>query len=424
MNTQMILSLVVFGAMYVLITLAIINETAVALFAAMLIIVLGISSQAQAFAHIDLSVIFLLIGMMIIMGITKQTGVFQFLAIKIAKFARGEPVSIIILLSLTTAVISAFLDNVTTVLIIVPITILIAVELGLSPTPFIIMQAIASNVGGTATLIGDPPNIMIGSAAHLTFMDFLTNLAPVILIILGVNTLFVILIFRKKLQVTNERKARIMNFDESKAIENKPLLIKSLVVMGLVIAAFLFHGVLNLEPATIAMAGAVLLMILSGAKDLERLFAELEWSTIFFFVGLFVVVGALVDAGLMTLVSNWLISMIGNRLKFAQLAILWISAILSSVVNNIPFVATMIPLIQGVGTHFGAQAVQPLWWALSLGACLGGNGTLIGASANVVSAGLATKSGHPVSFWDFTKYGLIFMFASIVVSSMYLFLRY
>lgn len=424
MNTPMILSLVIFGALYVVITTEIINKTAVALFAAMLTIVLGISDQAKAFGHIDLSVIFLLIGMMIIMGITKQTGVFQFIAIKIAKFARGEPASIIILLSLTTALISAFLDNVTTVLIIVPITILIAVELGLSPTPFIVTQAIASNVGGTATLIGDPPNIMIGSAAHLSFIDFLTNLTPVVLIILAVNTLLIILIFKKKLQVSNERKARIMNFDETKAIENKPLLVKSLIVLGLVITAFLLHSLLKLEPATIAMTGAVLLMVLSGSKDVERLFAELEWSTIFFFVGLFIVVGALVDAGVMGLVSNWLITTIGNRLKFAQIAILWVSAILSSVVDNIPFVATMVPLLQGVGNHLGPEAIKPLWWALSLGACLGGNGTLIGASANVVSAGLANKSGHPVSFWDFTKYGVIFTLVSIVISSIYLFIRY
>ncbi len=424
MNTHMILSLVIFGALYVVITTDIINKTAVALFAAMLTVVLGISDQAKAFGHIDLSVIFLLIGMMIIMGITKQTGVFQFMAIKIAKFARGEPVAIIILLSLTTAFISAFLDNVTTVLIIVPITILIAVELGLSPTPFIVTQAIASNVGGTATLIGDPPNIMIGTAAHLTFMDFLANLTPVILIILAVNSLLIVILFRKKLQVTNERKARIMNFDETKAIENKPLLVKSLIVLALVIAAFLFHSLMNLEPATIAMTGAVLLMVVSGAKDLEKLFAELEWSTIFFFVGLFIVVGALVDAGVMALVSTWLIKIIGNQLKFAQIAILWVSAILSSVVDNIPFVATMVPLLQGVSNHFGPEAVRPLWWALSLGACLGGNGTLIGASANVVSAGLASKSGHPVSFWDFTKYGIIFTLVSIVVSSIYLFIRY
>ncbi len=424
MNSHMILSLVIFGALYVVITTEIINKTAVALFAAMLTVVLGISDQTKAFGHIDLSVIFLLIGMMVIMGITKQTGVFQYIAIKIAKFARGEPVAIIILLSLTTAIISAFLDNVTTVLIIIPITILIAVELGLSPTPFIVTQAIASNVGGTATLIGDPPNIMIGSAAHLSFTDFLINLAPVVLIILAVNTLIIILIFKKKLQVTNERKARIMNFNETKAIENKPLLVKSLTVLGLVIITLLFHSLLNLEPATIAMTGAVLLMILSGSKDVERLFAELEWSTIFFFVGLFIVVGALVDAGVMGLVSNWLITTIGNRLKFAQIAILWVSAILSSVVDNIPFVATMIPLLQGVGNHLGPEAIRPLWWALSLGACLGGNGTLIGASANVVSAGLANKSGHPISFWDFTKYGIIFTLVSIVVSSIYLFIRY
>lgn len=424
MNSHMILSLVIFAGVYVGITTELINKTAVALLAAMLVIILGIVDQETAFSHIDWNVIFLLIGMMIIMGITKQTGVFQYLAIKIAKFARGEPIAILILLSLATAIISAFLDNVTTVLIIIPITILIAVELGLSPVPFVITLAIASNVGGTATLIGDPPNIMIGSAANLSFMEFIVNLAPVILVILAVNSLLIVTIFKKKLQVTNERKARVMNFDESKAIEDPKLLIKSMIVLALVIIAFLFHSAAKLEPSTIALTGAVVLIVVSGKKELEQLFAELEWTTIFFFIGLFIVVGALVEAGVMAMVSAWLIGLIQGHLKAAQFVILWMSAVLSAVVDNIPFVATMIPLIKEMGNQLGADAVRPLWWALSLGACLGGNGTLIGASANVVSAGIASKSGHPISFWEFTKYGVIFTLVSIVVSSAYMFIRY
>ncbi len=424
MNLHIIIPIVIFIAVYGAITTELLNKTAAALLGAMLMVIFGVLDQESAFKYIDWNVIFLLIGMMILMGITKQTGVFQYMAIKIAKFARGEPIIILILLSLVTAFVSSVLDNVTTVLIIVPITILIAVELGISPVPFVVALAISSNVGGTATLIGDPPNIMIGSAANLSFMDFVVNLTPVILVVLLVNSFMILLLFKKKLQVSNERKARIMNFDESKAIEDPKLLVKSMVVLGLVIVAFLFHSLANLEPSTIALTGAVVLIVLSGHKDLEHLFAELEWNTIFFFIGLFMVVGALVEVGVMGMVSQWLISITSGHLKAAQFVILWVSSILSAVVDNIPFVATMIPLIKDMGNQLGADAVRPLWWALSLGACLGGNGTLIGASANVVSAGLSAKSGHPISFWDFTKFGALFMLMSIILSTVYMFFRY
>lgn len=424
MNLHIIIPVVIFIAVYGAITTELLNKTAAALLGAMLMVIFGVLDQESAFKYIDWNVIFLLIGMMILMGLTKQTGVFQYMAIKIAKFSRGEPIVILILLSLVTALVSAVLDNVTTVLLIVPIAILIAVELGISPVPFVVALAIASNVGGTATLIGDPPNIMIGSAANLSFMDFLANLTPVILIILVINSFMILLLFKKKLQVSNERKARIMNFDESKAIEDPKLLVKSLVVLSLVIVAFFFHSVVNLEPSTIALTGAVVLIVLSGHKDLEHLFAEIEWNTIFFFLGLFMVVGALVEVGVMGMVSKWLIAITAGHLKAAQFVILWVSSVLSAVVDNIPFVATMIPLIKDMGNQLGADAVRPLWWALSLGACLGGNGTLIGASANVVSAGLSAKSGHPISFWDFTKFGILFMLMSIIVSTFYMFFRY
>ncbi len=424
MTFHVILSLVVFLAVYAAITTEIVNKTAAALLGAMLMVLFGVLDQKTAYAEVDWNVIFLLIGMMIIMGITKRTGVFQYIAIRVAKFARGEPIAILVLLSVVTALVSAFLDNVTTVLIIVPITILIAVELGVAPAPFVITLAMASNVGGTATLIGDPPNIMIGSAANLDFMDFLVNLSPAILIMLLIFCGMVALFFKKQLVVTNERKARIMNFDESKAIEDPALLIKSVTVLGLVVVAFLFHGAVNLEPSTIALTGAVILIVISGHKEVEELFAELEWTTIFFFLGLFMVVGALVEVGVMSSVSTWLIGITNGHLRLTQFVILWVSGILSAVVDNIPFVATMIPLIQDMGAQLGADAIKPLWWALSLGACLGGNGTLIGASANVVSAGLSAKSGHPISFWDFTKYGAIFTLMTLVVSSLYMFVRF
>ncbi|GAB1481983.1 ArsB/NhaD family transporter [Treponema sp.] len=375
MSLHIILALVIFLGVYAAITTELINKTAAALLGAMLMVLFGILDQETAYADVDWNVIFLLVGMMIIMGITKRTGIFQYVAIKVSKFARGEPLFILILLSLVTALFSALLDNVTTVLIIVPITILIAVELGITPVPFVVTLAMASNIGGTATLIGDPPNIMIGSAAGLGFLDFIINLAPVILVILVVFSGMVVFFFKKQLVVSNERKARIMNFDESKAIEDPVLLVKSMLVLGLVVLAFLFHSIFKLEPSTIALTGAVVLIIISGHKEIEHLFAELEWTTIFFFLGLFMVVGALVEVGIMATASKWLLGITSGHLRLTQFVILWVSAILSAVVDNIPFVATMIPLIQDMGQQLGAEAVRPLWWVLSLGACLGGNGT-------------------------------------------------
>jgi len=332
--------------------------------------------------------------------------------------------AILILLSLVTALFSALLDNVTTVLIIVPITILIAVELGTTPVPFVVTIAMASNIGGTATMIGDPPNIMIGSAAGLGFIDFIVNMAPVVIVILIVFCGMVVLFFRKQLKVSNERKARIMNFDETRAIEDKSLLIKSMTVIGFVILGFLLHGQLHIEASSVAMTGAVVLIIISGMKDLEHVFAELEWTTIFFFIGLFMLVGGLVEVGVMAEASTWLLGVTSGHLRLTQFGLLWFSGVLSGLVDNIPFVATMIPLIQDMGVQLGAEAIRPLWWTLAMGACLGGNGTLIGASANVVSAGLSSKSGHPVSFWDFTKYGAIFTLMSLLVSTLYVFIRY
>jgi Na+/H+ antiporter NhaD/arsenite permease-like protein len=401
-----------------------IHKTSVAILGAMLMVVLGVESQEVAFSHIDWNVIFLLIGMMVITNITKRTGLFQYIAIRIAKFARGEPLAIIILLALATAAISAVLDNVTTVLILVPITFLIAVELGVAPTPFVITLAMASNVGGTATLVGDPPNIMIGSAAGFGFVEFIFNNAPVILLNLAALCVFVYFAFGRSMVVTNERKARILAFDDTKAIEDKPLLFKSLVVLGLVVASFLFHSIVHVEPATIALSGAAVLLVLSGIGDVEGIFGEVEWTTILFFVGLFMIVGGLVETGLIARMSTALLGATEGRVGVTTLVILWASGILSGVIDNIPFVATMIPLIKDMGASLGAAAVEPMWWALSLGACLGGNGTIIGASANVVAVGISRKNGHPISFWDFTRYGAVFTVISLAISSAYMLLRY
>ncbi len=424
MNAQIVISLAVFFAVYYALTTEVINQSAAALLGAMVLIIARVLSQETAFQYIDWNVIFLLIGMMIIMSITKRTGLFQYVAIKIAKFARGEPLTILILLALMTAFFSAVLDNVTTILIVVPITILIAVELGLDPVPFVIVLAIASNFGGTATLIGDPPNIMIGSAADLSFIDFIANLTPLILIVLAVSCLMVFFMFRKSLRVSNERKARIMNFDETKAIEDPVLLVKSMSVLGLVLVAFLVPGSFGLEASTIALTGALLLIVVSGFKDIEHILAEVEWTTIFFFLGLFMLVGGLVEAGVMSKISSWLIGTTAGHLRMTQFVVLWASGVLSTVVNNIPFVATMIPLLKDMGANLGVEAVRPIWWTLAVGACLGGNGTLIGASANVVAAGISAKSGHPVSFWAFTKYGILFTLMSLAISTLYVIVRY
>jgi len=405
-------------------TFDVFNKTIIVLIGASIFIALGFINQEKAFLSIDWNVIFLLISMMIIVGITKNTGLFQFIAIKAAKFAKGEPVLILILLSLITALFSAFLDNVTTVLILTPVCILIAVELGISPIPFVISIAIASNIGGTATLIGDPPNIMIGSAAGLNFNDFLINLTPVILIILVVFCFVFYFMFKKKLVVTIERKARIMNFDEYKALENIPLLIKSLIVLTIVIVGFLIHSIIHLEPATISLFGASLLMILAGKEDVHKFFHEVEWETIFFFIGLFIVIGGLVELGIIKRLAEFLLKATKGDIKVTSIAMVWFSGVFSAFVDNIPYVATMIPLIQDIGAKIGDKAVLPLWWSLSLGACLGGNGTLIGASANVVSAGISGKSGYKISFIEFTKYGALITVFSLIISTVYIYFRF
>ncbi len=419
--SMMFLALAIFLVLYIIISVELINKTVIALFGASVYLVLKIIGEEEAFRIIDWNVIFLLVSMMIIVGITKKTGLFQFIAIKAAKFAKGEPVKILVLLSLICAVFSAFLDNVTTVLIIVPVTILIAVELGISPVPFVISIAIASNIGGAATLIGDPPNIMIGSSSGLDFMQFLLNLGPAILICMVFFVLLEILIFRKKLRVSTERKARIMEFDESKTLENKPLLVKCLSVLALVITGFLLHGVLNLEASVIAMFGASLLLLITGVNDVDEVLKDIEWGTIFFFVGLFILVGGLVETGAIKIAAQYVLNLTKGDIRSTSILIVWVSGIFSAFVDNIPYVATMIPLVQDIGNTLGSEAIIPVWWSLALGSCLGGNGTLVGASANVVSAGIAGKSGYKISFIEFTKYGFIFMIITLIITTVYVY---
>lgn len=424
MEVTAIIGLAIFGLVFVAITTELINKTAAAIAGGVLFLLLRFIHQDAAFHAVDWGVIFLLVSMMIIMAVVQETGLFQYLAIKAAKSVKGEPIGILILLSLVTAVVSAFLDNVTTVLILAPITILIAVELSISPVPFVIALAVASNIGGTATLIGDPPNIMIGTAMGFTFLDFVYNLTPVVILILGALVAMLPLFFGRNMKVSNERKARIMELDETQVITDLPLLIRSGTVLVLLIGAFLLHSVIEIELATIAMAGAAVLLLLSDKHKMHTLLQSVEWETILFFVGLFIMVDGLKELGAIGFFADRILEVSQGNPAQAALMILWFSGILSALVDNIPYVATMIPLVARLQDTLGVELTMPIWWSLALGACLGGNGTLIGASANVVAAGIAKKSGYPVSFGEFTKYGAVITVVSLVISTGYIWVRY
>ncbi len=421
---HIIVGVSLFILLFILISLEVVNKTILSLGGAVLFIAMGIINEHLAYEEIDWNVIFLLVGMMVIVGITKRSGLFQYIAIWAAKLVHGDPVRILILFSVITAILSALLDNVTTVLILTPVTILISVELGLSPLPFIISCALASNIGGMATLIGDPPNIMIGSAAGLGFTEFLINMGPLVLVLMALHALMVWFFFRKDLDVSMERRARIMDFDESASIKDRVLLVKSLCVMGAVLVFFLLHSVTGMEPSTVALGGAAALMLLAGGEDVEEFFHEVEWSTIFFFIGLFIMVGGLVEMGVINFLAEKYLALTKGNVTVTSESIIWVSGFLSAFLDNIPYVATMIPLVERLGQDIGAAGIGPVWWSLAIGACLGGNGTLIGASANVVSAGIAGRSGYQISFLEFTKYGMAVMVCTLAVSSGYVYLRY
>ncbi len=410
-----------------------VNRAVVALVAAGLMIILGILNQEAAIRGIDFNTIGLLIGMMVIVAITRQSGIFQFLAIWAAKKVDARPWGILVMISLVTAVTSAFLDNVTTVLLVVPVTLLITEELKVKPYPYLFAMIFASNIGGTATLIGDPPNIMIGSATGLTFNDFAYNLTPLVLIFLAVTLVPIYFIWGRHLKATPEDRQRVMQFNEFEAITNWRLLKQCLTVIGLVVAGFVFAHSLKLEAATVAMTGAAVLLLLANfgkgpddqSKHVLEAFNEVEWITIFFFVGLFIVVHGVDSTGLLKLLAEKMVAMTGGNLTATAMIILWSSAILSAIIDNIPFVATMIPLIKAMAPTFGGEhGLLPLWWALSLGACLGGNGTLVGASANLVVAGFAERAGQPIRFLQYTLVAFPIMLLSILISTFYLYWRY
>ncbi|TKI55867.1 ArsB/NhaD family transporter [Brevibacillus antibioticus] len=424
MTNQALFAIAIFLVTYAFIISEKLHRTIVAMSGGILMVLFGIVTQEQAIHHIDFNTLGLLIGMMILVAITAQTGVFKYVAIRAAKVAKGKPIRILVYLSLITAVASAFLDNVTTVLLIVPVTFSIARQLELNPIPFLISEIIASNAGGTATLIGDPPNIMIGSSVpELDFMKFLVNLSPIIIVILAVTVVCLVLIYRKQLVTSPKLSAKIMQLNERDEITDTRLLKKSLTVMALTILGFMLHGALHLESATIALTGAFLLLLLTGEHYLEDAISKVEWNTIFFFIGLFVLVSGLVETGVIAKLANEAMKLTGGDSMKTSLLILWLSAIASAFVDNIPFVATMIPMIKEMGA-LGITNLEPLWWSLALGACLGGNGTLIGASANVIVAGLAAKEGHHIGFFSFMKVAFPLMILSILIAHVYVYLRY
>ena len=422
MSQDMFLAALVFLVTYALIITEVFNRTVIALVGAMLMMALKLISHEGAIDAIDFNTVGLLVGMMVIVTIVKRTGVFEYLAIRSAKACRGEPMRILITLSMITALTSAFLDNVTTVLLIAPVTLSITRTLNITPYPFLIAEILASNVGGAATLIGDPPNIMIGTAVGLTFIEFLVNMAPVVIVVQVVNTCLLYLIYRRQLKVRLDLRRKIMTINERESIKEPALLIKSLSVLGLTFLTFLFHSKMGYEPATVALMGAALLLLISNV-DPEEIFKELEWKTLFFFGGLFILVGAVVEVGLIGVIAQKALDFTGGDVAKTGYLVLWLGALVSSFVDNIPFVTTMIPIIKTIG-NLGGMDVSSIWWTLALGACFGGNGTLIGASANLVVAGISEKQGYPLTFSHFFKIGFPLMVISIIISHIYIYFRF
>ncbi len=426
MDKQVVLAVTVFIVVYALIISEKIHRTVLALVGGVFMVVFGILSQERAIHHIDFNTLGLLVGMMVIVGVTAETGLFRYLAIWTAKKVGGDPVKLFYALATLTAVCSALLDNVTTVLLTVPVTISITRQLEVSPTPYLISQIIASNIGGTATLIGDPPNIMIGSAVkELTFMAFVDNLAAVSFFAHFLVTAILAWLYRGRLKTTAALREKIMRLDAGRQLTNIGLLRISLAVLALTIFLFATHQFFHLESATVALFGASILLLLTRQTEhsLEHIFHKVEWSALFFFVGLFMLVGGLVETGVIKWLAREAMRLTAGDVAASSLLILWLSAIASAFVDNIPFVATMIPLIKDMGA-LGITNLEPLWWSLALGACLGGNGTIVGASANIIVAGLAAQEGYNITFRGFFKVGFPVMLLTVVIATAYVYLRY
>lgn len=413
-------------AVFLIVMIAIMSEKvhrAVASIAgAVLLLVTHVLTVESAITYVDVNTIGVLVGMMLFVAVIKNSGLFEYIAIKAAKLTHGRPWAIMVAFAIITAVLSAFLDNVTTVLLVGPMTIAITSILKVNPVPFLLTQILSSNMGGTATLIGDPPNIMIGSKAGLGFADFIINTGTIVVIIIAVSIVCFYFLFGRKLSVGQAEMKAVMELDERRAIKDRTLMIKSVIMIGFVVIGFILHGSLGMESSTIALLAAVI-MLLIGRQDAEEVILGVEWSTILFFIGLFVVVGGMESTGVIDQLANLLIGLTSGNMVMTMLIILWVSAIVSAFLDNIPFVATLIPMILTIQAESGMD-ITPLWWALSLGACLGGNGTLIGASANVVLSEIGNKNGYPITFMNYIKVGFPMMILSVIISTVYLLLRF
>ena len=429
-NAVMISGLILLIA-YIFIALEKVPKVTIALIGAGLTLLLGLVSQskmigdnlnAHYFANfVDFNVIFLLVSMMILVLIATKSGVFTWIANELLKLTKGSPIKILFTLGLFTAVVSAFLDNVTTVILVLPITFAIAKQLEFNPVPILITEVIASNVGGTSTLIGDPPNIIIGSAAGFSFMDFIVELMPVVAIILLVVLGFLALVFKKDLVATEENMRKVANIDNSKTITDKKHMIRSMSVLSLVILGFMLHDITHIDTYVVAMIGASILLLFEKPTEILE---KVEWNTIFFFVGLFIIIGGLEASGGIKLMAEWLLKVTNGSQEATSMMILWGSGIISGIIDNIPYTATMSPMLVEIQKTMGADYTYPLWWALSLGACLGGNMTIIGAAANVIVSENAAKDGHPIGFIQFMKYGVPVVLVSLIISSIYIYIKY
>ena len=416
---------------YIFIALEKVPKVTIALIGAGLTLLLGLVNQSKIvdgsinphyFANfIDFNVIFLLVSMMILVLITTKSGVFTWIANELLKLTKGSPIKILFALGLFTAVVSAFLDNVTTVILVMPITFAIAKQLELNPIPILITEIVCSNIGGTSTLIGDPPNIIIGSAAGFSFMDFIIELAPVIAIILIVILAFLALVFKKDLIATEENMKKVAQIDNSKTITNKKHMIRSMSVLGLVILGFMLHDITHIDTYVVAMIGASILLLFEKPTEILE---KVEWNTIFFFVGLFIIIGGLEASGGIKLMAEWLLKVTNGSQEATSMMILWGSGIISGIIDNIPYTATMSPMLVEIQKTMGADYTYPLWWSLSLGACLGGNMTIIGAAANVIVSENAAKEGHSIGFLQFMKYGVPIVVISLIISSIYVYFKY
>lgn len=418
---QEIVSIIVFLVVIVAIMTEKVHRSAAALAGAVVLLLTRVLDFDAAVGYIDFNTIGVLIGMMLFVAVVKNSGLFEYIAIKAAKMAKGDPWKIMAAFIVITAFLSGFLDNVTTVLLVGPMTITIARMLRINPVPFLITQIFASNIGGTATLIGDPPNIMIGSAAGLTFIDFVANTGVVAIVSIVVLLIVMKFLYGTKMKADAEAIESVANLDESKAIEDHGLLVKSVVMVVIVVFAFIFHSQIGVDTATIALTCAAVMMII-GRQDIDDIISEVEWSTILFFTMLFVVVGGMVETGVIGELANVVLNVASGHQIIMMMILLWASALFSSVLDNIPFVATLIPLVTALGES--GVDIEPLWWAISLGACFGGNGTLIGASANVVLSGISNKHGYPITFATYTKVGFPVMIMTVVLSTIFLLLKF